>query len=165
MCRILFWVEWYLTEVSTMNIKGVRVNLWSQGMKVLFSPLRVRKSYSWVSTTGNSCQSSIHIYWLQRSCGRGNVFTGVCLSTGGEGCLPQCMLGCHTHLDQADPPGPGRPPPEADSSIRSTSGRYASYWNAFLLTMTLNRNRESLFCSWISIFHVSTFSFDLKWRY
>ena len=43
------------------------------------------------------------------------------------------------------PPGPGTPPqeqtppqtrhpspPEADSSIRSTSGRYASYWNAFL---------------------------------
>ena len=44
-CRILFWFEWYLTEVSTMNIKGVRVNLWSQGMKVLFSPLWVRKSY------------------------------------------------------------------------------------------------------------------------
>ena len=37
-------------------------------------------------------------------------------------------------LEQADPPGPGRPPPsEADCSIRSTSGRYASYWNAFLL--------------------------------
>ena len=50
-------------------------------------------------------------------------------------------------LDQADtPPRPGRHPPdqvdtppdqadtpqEADSSIRSTSGRYASYWNAFL---------------------------------
>ena len=52
----------------------------------------------------------------------------------------------------ADPPGPGRQPPqtrltppgpstppdqvpprEADCSIRSTSGRYASYWNAFLL--------------------------------
>ena len=33
----------------------------------------------------------------------------------------------HTH------PGPGRPPREADSRIRSTSGRYASYWNAFLL--------------------------------
>ena len=30
--------------------------------------------------------------------------------------------------DQADP----LPPREADSSIRSTSGRYASYWNAFL---------------------------------
>ena len=28
-----------------MNIKGVRANLLSQGMKVLFSPLRVRKSY------------------------------------------------------------------------------------------------------------------------
>ena len=36
---------------------------------------------------------------------------------------------------QADtPPGPGTPPPkEADASIRSMSGRYASYWNAFLL--------------------------------
>ena len=41
------------------------------------------------------------------------------------------------------PPGPGRPPPrparpplppawEEDCSIRSMSGRYASYWNAFL---------------------------------
>ena len=47
-----------------------------------------------------------------------------------------------TPPDQADsprpgrhhpPPGPGRPPPrEADSRIRSTSGWYASYWNAFL---------------------------------
>ena len=35
--------------------------------------------------------------------------------------------------DQADPPRMEEPPPrEADSSIRSTSGRYASYWNAFL---------------------------------
>ena len=57
-----------------------------------------------------------------------------------------------TPLDQADPPGPethpgpGRPTPdqadtprtrqtppqEADASIWSMSGRYASYWNAFL---------------------------------
>ena len=34
-----------------------------------------------------------------------------------------------TPLDQADPPppGPGRPPREEDCSIRSMSGRYASY--------------------------------------
>ena len=124
--------------------------------------------------------------------GQGNIFTGVCLSTGemGEGCLPQCMLGCtprtrqtppdhrgvgerclpqcmlgYTPRTRQTPPGPGRPPPdhrgvgegclpqcmlgytpqtrhppdqadpspqEADLSIRSTSGRYASYWNAFL---------------------------------
>ena len=31
------------------------------------------------------------------------------------------------------PPWSDPPPREADSSIRSTSGRYASYWNAFLL--------------------------------
>ena len=37
--------------------------------------------------------------------------------------------------DQGDPPAPGRPrPPPAgkNSSIWSMSGRYASYWNAFL---------------------------------
>ena len=36
--------------------------------------------------------------------------------------------------DQADTPTPGprRTPREEDCSIRSISGRYASYWNAFL---------------------------------
>ena len=44
-----------------------------------------------------------------------------------------------TPQDQADPPGPGRHPPprEADCSIRLTSGRYASYWNAFLFYLVL----------------------------
>ena len=89
------------------------------------------------------------------------MFLQVCVCPqGGGGCLPQCMLGCHTPprwrnpppLDQADPPRmketppdggnpPGwrpprdqadpYPPREADSGIRSTSGRCASYWNAF----------------------------------
>ena len=45
------------------------------------------------------------------------------------------------HAGIPTPPlGPGRPPPrEADSRIRSTSGRYASYWNAFLLVTQLRR--------------------------
>ena len=34
--------------------------------------------------------------------------------------------------EQTPPPGADTPPWEADSSIRSTRGRYASYWNAFL---------------------------------
>ena len=46
----------------------------------------------------------------------------------------------HTPPDQTPPPGPGTPsppdqthlPPEADSGIRSTSGRYTSYRNTFL---------------------------------
>ena len=48
-----------------------------------------------------------------------------------------------THTHTPDPPGTRQTPPrtrqtpppprEADSSIPSTSGRYASYWNAFLL--------------------------------
>ena len=49
---------------------------------------------------------------------------------------------------QGAPPGPGRPPPrEADSRIRSTSGRYASYWNAFLLSKKVNLfDQLSEFC-------------------
>ena len=90
-----------------------------------------------------------YFYRPQRSCGQGNIFTPVCHSVNGGGVclsacwdttpqsrhplgpdtppvhrggLPQCMLGY---------PPKQTPPREADSSIRSTSGRYASYWNAF----------------------------------
>ena len=38
------------------------------------------------------------------------------------------------HQADTHPPDQADPPPEADSSIRSTSGRYASYWNAFLFS-------------------------------
>ena len=60
-----------------------------------------------------SNQTTILYYRPQQSCGQGNVFTGVCLSTGGRGCLPQCMLGCHIPPDLAVTPpwGPGRHPP------------------------------------------------------
>ena len=96
-------------------------------------------------------------YRPQRSCGQGNVFTGVCLSTEGEGV---CLSACWDAPPGADPPRPGRPPQdqadpprtrqtpepgrppqtrqtprEAHSSIRSMSSQYASYWNAFLLLM------------------------------
>ena len=80
--------------------------------------------------------------------GQGNVFTGVCDSVNRGGGLPQCMLGYHHHPLRTPPPGADTPPEqiplrnrppqsrhpprEADSGIRSTSGQYASYWNAFL---------------------------------
>ena len=106
------------------------------------------------------------------------MFLQVCVCPRGGGCLPQCMLGCHTPPDGGTPPGPGRPPPgtrqtppgtrqtppgdqadppgwrtppgtrqtppgpgrpPADSSIWSTSGRYASYWNAFLFTINTTK--------------------------
>ena len=62
----------------------------------------------------------------------------------------------HTPLG-ADPPDqtppeqtPQPPPPrEADSGIRSTSGRYASYWNAFLL-QTLFKDTEIKFTTCVS---------------
>ena len=100
--------------------------------------------------------------------GQGNIFTGVCLSTGGEGCLPQCMLGYppeQTPPEQTPPklgtprtrhpltmhppqtrpprtrPPQTRPPWEADCSIRLTSGRYASYWNAFLSSINFILNK------------------------
>ena len=51
-----------------------------------------------------------------------------------------------TPPDQADsPPRDQADPREADSSIRSTSGRYASYWNAFLF-MTVESTNLSPIC-------------------
>ena len=75
----------------------------------------------------------------KRSLGQGNIFTPVCHSVH-RGVLPQCMLGYHhpprtRHPPGADPPGTRHPPPEQSRAcweIRSTSGRYASYWNAIL---------------------------------
>ena len=84
--------------------------------------------------------------------GQGNIFTGVSLSTGGrEGCLPQCMLGY-------TPPGADTPPhpPGADFSIRSTSGRYASYWNAFLFFFFSARS----WSSWTSEVEVLKFIYS-----
>ena len=52
----------------------------------------------------------------QRSCDQGNIFTRVCLSTGG--CLPHCMVGYtpprQTPPREADNPQKQTPPPEAD---------------------------------------------------
>ena len=48
-----------------------------------------------------------------------------------------------------DPPR-HQPPREADSSIRSTSGRYASYWNAFLFVQ--------VFCFCVRLTQVVSFS-------
>ena len=53
----------------------------------------------------------------------------VILSTGG--CLPQCMLGYHP--PEQTPPRSRLPPQRRPCwEIRSTRGRYASYWNAIL---------------------------------
>ena len=53
-----------------------------------------------------------YFYRPQRSCGQGNVFTGECLSTGGEGvCLSACWDAIPPLPARETPPGPGRPPP------------------------------------------------------
>ena len=87
---------------------------------------------------------SLGNYRPQRSCGQGNIFTPVCHSVhGGGGGVDGIPQGT-----EPVPPGPDTPPPpdqahppsprEADSGIRSTSGRYASYWNTFLLITNLS---------------------------
>ena len=77
-------------------------------------------------------------YRPQRSC-EDYLFTGICLSTGGWGCLPQCMLVYHTPRSRNPPTGADTPSPHrADTQGADTPpryghccGRYASYWNAF----------------------------------
>ena len=93
-------------------------------------------------------------YRPQRSWGKVMFLqASVILLTGG-GCLPQCMLG-YIPPGSRHPPGAdthpksrhpqSRHPPEQTPSnrracweIRSTRGRYASYWNAILFLETFN---------------------------
>ena len=70
------------------------------------------------------------------------IFSEACVKNSVHGGLPQCILGFHP--PGPDPPGtrhppgpvtplgPGTPLSRACWEIRSTSGRYASYWNAIL---------------------------------
>ena len=63
----------------------------------------------------------------------GNVFTGVCLSTG-SGVHPPMTRG--RHPPEQTPPSGQTPPPPGYYGMQSTSGQYSSYWNAFLLVST-----------------------------
>ena len=81
----------------------------------------------------------------------GYVFTGVCLCTGGV-CPIACWdtplgsrhpqeqtpLGSRPLPESRHPPPPEQTPPRACWEIRTTSGRYTSYWNAYLFLLWLN---------------------------
>ena len=109
-------------------------------------------------------------YRPQRSCGQGNIITPVCHSVH-RGVSASVHAGI-PHPSRADTPPeqtplprahtPGSRPPradtprEADSGIWSMSGRYASYWNAFLLNkislllhitiVPISFNLQNIFC-------------------
>ena len=113
-------------------------------------------------------------YRPQWSCGQGNIFAPVCHSIHGGGGIPEGTEAdppgsrppwSRPPWEQTPPPPQDQTPPradyppptpprtrhtppprEAESGIRSTSGRYASYWNAFLFlhifkrTLLIKRN-------------------------
>ena len=112
-----------------------------------------------------------HLLPAATKLGQGNIFTSVCLSTGGEGvCLSACWdmpprstpprpdplpptrhppPGSRPPLEQTAPPEQ-TPPREADCSVPLTSGRYASYWNAFLLNIKECKNYTCWLVGWMA---------------
>ena len=84
-----------------------------------------------------------YIYRPQTKLRKGNVFTGVC-----QGSCPRCGVSQHT-LGQT-PPSLTRQPPDGHCS-----GRYASYWNAFLFVIFF----ETLYEIWFADPDDSTFEY------
>ena len=94
-----------------------------------------------------SCTQDTSIFTARkRSLGQGNIFAPVCHSVYGGGSTwvgtPQAGIPpwAGTPPRQVHLPWPGTPPwsgtpPATHAGIRSTSGRYTSYWNAFLSKM------------------------------
>ena len=74
----------------------------------------------------NRNHSTNNFYRPQRSCGQGYVFTRVCHSVNRGVCLSACW---DTTPWKQTPFQEGGTPPGYDQWM---SGRYASYWNAFL---------------------------------
>ena len=66
----------------------------------------------------------------------GNVFTGVCLSTGGLGLCSAGSLSGEGVSVQGLGLCPGGVPVQEDAP-KVKSGRYASYWNAFCVKYAL----------------------------
>ena len=89
--------------------------------------------FSWRRT----CYLLLAIVTVRKQSLRRLCFHRSCVSTGGGGCLPHCMLR-YTH-----PPGQApslqadTPPCAVHAGIWSTSGQYASHWNAFLLLIKI----------------------------
>ena len=82
----------------------------------------------------------------KRSLGQGNIFTPVCHSVHGGGGLSASVRAgiLPTPPDHAPaPPETMHPRRTACWEIRSTRGRYASYWNAILFEFEFN-NRLGL---------------------
>ena len=104
--------------------------------------------------------------------------------TRGEGCLPQCMLeytpptmGRHPpgrHALRADIPLGRHPPgrhPQADHSWSDTpapgshcSGRYASYWNAFLLYLCVCPHYHDSLAAAYPMAKRSLISYGCEWQ-
>ena len=97
----------------------------------------------------------------KRSLRQGNVFTGFVCSQEGVG-FPACITGHMTRGWSASKRGVclggwADPPPEIHG-IRSTSGRYVSYWNAFLSHRVFSAN------GYIQRFTVLSF-LSYYWKY
>ena len=96
-------------------------------------------------------QALLYVYVIiiftarERSLGQGNTFTSVCHSVHREG--GSASGGRDTHGIVRD-------------SMRSTSGRYASYWNAFLLFLLFNTNTRILYETEVSISTIFEKSLD-----
>ena len=97
--------------------------------------------------SGSPCDNHMGLPWLpphrdpsdlfklgtvrKRSLLQGNIFKGVCLSTGIS--LTETPLDRDPPLER--PPGQKHLPPTGQRPPRTVkSGRYASYWNVFLFT-------------------------------
>ena len=121
-------------EASQCDIAGMRLFEVSSGKSF---QLLWRSTYGYNYFTGTKQDHSL-LPPANEVC-EGYVFTGVCLSTGG--CLPRCLW---ADTPRQTPPGHppllpsacwDTPPCTVHAGIRSTSGRYASHWNAFLSFM------------------------------
>ena len=84
-------------------------------------------------------------------CGQGYVFTRVCDSVHRGGiCLSACWDTTTPLWEGGTPQEGSTPPKEAPPGIRSMSGPYASYWNAFLFSFSFHVTFQCFTCMTLS---------------
>ena len=118
-----------------------RISSWSVGRFQLWLSTFVTLNNLTCSETSwaSHCDTAHAIFYrLQRSWAK-VIFSQACVKNSVHRGGVSASVHAGIHPPGADtPPREQTPPWEADCSIRSTIGRYASYWNAFLLKECIN---------------------------
>ena len=114
------WFLMLLDIILLDNVKKLLVDC-TECYIICPCPKRAERIQDFPWSKGPKCSGFHLLLPAATKLGQGNVFTGICDSVQGQGCLPQCMLGYppeQTPPQSRHPPGSRRQHTVSERSVR-----------------------------------------------